>query len=133
MNNNELWDNLLISVKKSYSDAIKIAYSDSITPTCASAMRATIEGLVKLFYLQFYRRTYNASFKLSKSIKNDDFRKHFTGAEYADIDSIRFVGNEQVHFMFGENIKDDDIIKTFDRAVSVLQEKLKINVIGNAR
>lgn len=131
MNNNELWDNLLISVKKSYSDAIKIAYSDSITPTCASAMRATIEGLVKLFYLQFYRRTYNASFKLSKSIKNDDFRKHFTGAEYADIDSIRFVGNEQVHFMFGENIKDDDIIKTFDRAVSVLQEKLKINVIGN--
>ena len=64
-------------------------------------MRTTIEGLVKLFYLRFYRRTYDNSFKLSKSIKNDDFSKHFTGAEYADIDSIRFVVNEQVHYMFG--------------------------------
>lgn len=130
---NELWDTLLVSVKKSYDDAIKIANSDGITPICASAMRTTVEGLVKLFYLKFYRKAYDTSFKLSKSIKNEDFRKHFTGAEYADIDSIRFVGNEQVHFMFSENIKDDDVTETFFRAVNTLQEKLKINIIGNNR
>lgn len=42
MNNNELWDFLLASVKKSYNDAIKIVNDDGITPTCASAMRTTL-------------------------------------------------------------------------------------------
>lgn len=133
MNNNELWNNILISVKNSYSDAIiisnSIADSEKITPLCASAMRITIEGLVKLFYLKFYRKTFDSSFKLGKSIKNDDFRRYFKVSEYADIDLIRFVGNEQMHFMFGENISVKRITRIFNSAVKALQEKLDINIM----
>ncbi len=128
MNMNELWDNILIPVKRSYQDAIKIADVDGVTQTCAGSMRTTIEGLVRLFYLKYYRKAFDRTFKLSKSIKNDDFRRHFTGAEYSDIDSIRFVGNDQVHFMFGEKISDEDIVKTFKRAVQTLQNKLKVDI-----
>ncbi len=128
MNMNELWNNILISVRKSYQDALKIANTDGITQTCAGSMRTTIEGLVRLFYLKYYRRTFDRTFKLSKSIRNDDFRRYFTGAEYSDIDSIRFVGNDQVHFMFDEKICDEDIVKTFKRAVQTLQNKLKVDI-----
>lgn len=129
---NELWNNILISVKKSYQDAINIADADGVTQTCAGSMRTTIEGLVRLFYLKYYRRTFDRTFKLNKSIKNDDFRRHFTGAEYSDIDSIRFVGNNELHFMFGEKISDEEILKTFNRAVETLQKKLKIEIILGA-
>ena len=128
MNLNDSWESLLSGVKKSYQDAIKIADDEGITPTCAGSMRITIEGLVKLFYLKQYRRVFDRNFKLKNSITNNDFRRHFTGAEYSDIDSIRFVGNDQVHFMFGEKLSDEEIVKTFKRAVHTLQKKLKIDI-----
>ena len=128
MNMNELWNDILISVKKSYQDAITIADADGVTQTCAGSMRTTIEGLVRLFYLKYYRREFNRTFRLGKSINNEEFRRYFTGAEYSDIDSIRFVGNDQVHFMFDEKISDEDIVKTFKRAVQALQNKLKVDI-----
>lgn len=126
MNLNEQWDNTLAAVKKTYADATKIINAEGVTQTCAAITRMTIEGLVKLFYLKFYRKPFDERFKLAKAIKHDDFRKHFTGAEWADIDFIRFVGNEEIHFLFKNR---EEIINRFNKAVKVLQEKLNITVI----
>ena len=131
MNMNEIWGDILGKVKNSYKDAIKIANTDGVTQTCAGAMRITTEGLVKLFYLKFYRRIYNRNFRFYKAIKSYDFKRHFSPEEWEKINLTRAVGNEQLHFMLGDKDSDEDILKNFKGAVQAIQNKLEINIMSD--
>ncbi len=133
MDMNERWDKILAAVKESYQEAIAIATTKGVTQTCAVAMRTTIEGLVKLFYLKFYRKTFeNEKFKLGKAIRDPNFTRHIprTSPKWQEIDDIRFAGNNQVHFVFDQNTVQNNI-KKFNSAVQTLQNKLEINIMSD--